>query len=114
MKKTNKFFALFLSLILLIGTAMPVYAFDEEKIDLQNAVISFENNITEYEATGEAVKPAYNVMVGDILLTKDVDYTEKFENNIQPGTASLTITATDTSVYYKVQKQFSLLSFKVI
>ena len=41
MKKTNKFFALFLSLILLIGTAMPVYAFDEEKIDLQNAVISF-------------------------------------------------------------------------
>ena len=31
MKKTNKFFALFLSLILLIGTAMPVYAFDEEK-----------------------------------------------------------------------------------
>ena len=33
MKKTNKFFALFLSLILLIGTVMPVYAFDEEKIE---------------------------------------------------------------------------------
>ena len=111
MKKINKFFTLFLSLILLIGTAMPVYALDEEKIDLQNAVISFENNITEYEATGEAVKPAYNVMVGDILLTKDVDYTEKFENNIQPGTASLTITATDNSVYYKGSKtvQFTIV-----
>lgn len=103
MKKTSGFLAIILSLVLLIGTTMPVYASDD-KTDLQNAVISFENGITEYEATGEAITPSYTVTVNDILLTKDVDYTEEFKNNIKPGTASLTVTATESSPYYTGSK----------
>lgn len=103
MKKTNKFFAIVLSLVLLIGTALPVYA-DEAKTDLKNANIAFENGIAEYEVTGKPITPAYSVTVGDILLTKDVDYKEEFKNNTVVGTASLTITALDTSPYYTGSK----------
>lgn len=102
MKLTKRIFAVIISLVLLIGTAVPAYA--EEKFDLQNAVISFENGITEYEANGEPVTPNYTVTANDYLLTKDVDFTEEFKNNIQPGTASLTITATDSSPYYTGSK----------
>ena len=79
MKKTNKIFAIILSLVLLIATAMPVYA-DDSKTDLKDANIAFENGITEYEATGKPVTPDYSVMVGDVLLTRDVDYTEKLDS----------------------------------
>lgn len=103
MKKTNKIFAVILSLVLLIATAMPVYA-DDSKTDLKDANIAFENGITEYEATGKPVTPDYSVMVGDVLLTKDVDYTEKFENNTKVGIASLTVTATADSPYYTGSK----------
>ena len=84
MKKTNKIFAVILSLVLLIANAMPVYA-DDSKTDLKDANIAFENGITEYEATGKPITPDQSVMVGDVLLTKDVDYTEKFENNTLNG-----------------------------
>ncbi len=103
MKKTNKFFAIILSLVLLFGTALPVYA-DEVKTDLKDANIAFENGIVEYEVTGKAITPSYSVTVGDILLTKDVDYKEEFKNNTVVGTASLTVTALDSSPYYTGSK----------
>ena len=47
---------------------------------------------TEFEATGEAVEPAITVTVGGKELTAGKDYTLVYENNIQPGTASVTVT----------------------
>lgn len=98
MKKTSKFFAVILSLVLLIGTALLAYA-DDAKIDLADAVIAFEGGVTEYEETGKPITPKYTVTVNDITLVKGTDFVEEFKNNTKPGIASLTITAVTDSAY---------------
>lgn len=47
---------------------------------------------TEFMATGEAIEPGITVTVQDKTLTAGEDYTLIYENNIQPGTASVTVT----------------------
>lgn len=47
---------------------------------------------TEFTATGEAIEPAITVTVAGQQLTAGEDYTLVYENNIQPGTASVTVT----------------------
>ena len=112
MKKTNKIFAVILSLVLLIATAMPVYA-DDSKTDLKDANIAFENGITEYEATGKPVTPDYSVMVGDVLLTRDVDYTEKFENNTMSVLLLLLLPQLPIHRIIQVQKPLNSLLLKM-
>lgn len=47
---------------------------------------------TEFTATGEAIEPGITVTVSGKELTAGEDYTLVYENNIQPGTASVTVT----------------------
>ena len=47
---------------------------------------------TEFTATGEAIEPGITVTVAGKELTAGEDYTLVYENNIQPGTASVTVT----------------------
>lgn len=47
---------------------------------------------TEFMYTGEAVEPAVTVTVAGKELTAGEDYTLVYENNIQPGIASVTVT----------------------
>ena len=47
---------------------------------------------TEFVFTGEAIEPAVTVTVDGQTLTAGEDYTLVYENNTQPGTASVTVT----------------------
>jgi len=47
---------------------------------------------TEFPFTGEAIEPAITVTVGGRQLTAGEEYTLVYENNVQPGTASVTVT----------------------
>ena len=47
---------------------------------------------TEFVATGEAIEPGITVTVAGKELVAGEDYTLVYENNIQPGTASVTVT----------------------
>ena len=47
---------------------------------------------TEFMATGESIEPGITVTVAGKELTAGEDYTLVYENNIQPGTASVTVT----------------------
>ena len=99
MKKTSKLFAILLSLVLLIASAMPVYADEVATNDLANAVVTFTGAKTSYEATGEPIEPSYTVTLNGVILTKNIDYIDEFFNNVDAGTAKLVITAVDGSAY---------------
>ena len=47
---------------------------------------------TEFVATGEAIEPAITVTVQGQQLTAGEDYTLVYEDNVEPGTASVTVT----------------------
>lgn len=47
---------------------------------------------TEFTATGEAIEPAVTVMVNGQKLSAGEDYTLVYHNNVEPGTASVTVT----------------------
>ncbi|MEG2298648.1 MAG: hypothetical protein RSB75_03530, partial [Anaerovoracaceae bacterium] len=55
-----------------------------------NAVTLAEDS---YEYTGKEIKPEVTVKDGDKTLDKDTDYTVKYENNTEAGTAKVTVTA---------------------
>ena len=50
-------------------------------------------NDTELIADGTAKEPAMDVYYGDIKLTEGKDYTKEFSDNVEVGTAKVTITA---------------------
>lgn len=54
---------------------------------------------TEFEYTGQEIRPNVTVRVEDTLLTLDKDYTLKFENNINVGEAKVIVTGIATSGY---------------
>ena len=47
---------------------------------------------TEFIATGEAIEPGITVTIGGKELVAGEDYTLVYENNVAPGTASVTVT----------------------
>ena len=58
-------------------------------ISISDATVS---GITDKEKTGEAITQDVTVKLGDSTLVKDTDYTVAYENNIEIGTATITIT----------------------
>ena len=63
--------------------------------------IKFKSNIaedmvvvedTDYVYTGNEMQPSVQVSFGDIILVKDTDYTVEYSNNVNVGTASVTVT----------------------
>ena len=56
---------------------------------LANATVS---SITNQTYTGSAITPSVTVKDGDTTLVKDTDYTVSYSNNVNTGTATVTIT----------------------
>ncbi len=54
---------------------------------------------TSFPATGQEIKPAVTVTVEGKTLTAGQEYTLAYENNIQPGTASVTVTGVEDKGY---------------
>lgn len=52
--------------------------------------------VTTYTYTGSAIKPAITVVYKGEILVENKDYTVKYLNNVNTGTASLTITGINT------------------
>lgn len=66
------------------------------------------SDIPDQKYTGKAITPEVKVTVNDKELALDTDYKVTYENNIEPGTATLTITGTGM---YKgtVTKEFKIV-----
>ena len=54
---------------------------------------------TEFVATGEAIEPGITVTVAGKELTAGEDYTLVYENNVNPGSASVTVTGVTAKGY---------------
>lgn len=54
---------------------------------------------TRFPATGEEIKPTVTVTVDGKILTAGEEYSLVYENNIQPGTASVTVTGVEDKGY---------------
>ncbi|ETJ43329.1 hypothetical protein Q604_UNBC02677G0001, partial [human gut metagenome] len=65
--------------------------FNITKVDISNVAISTP---VKREYTGQAIKPYPVVGLANARLNAGRDYTVKFENNVEPGTAKIIITGT--------------------
>ncbi|MGN1418722.1 MAG: hypothetical protein ACI4W6_05285, partial [Acutalibacteraceae bacterium] len=59
------------------------------KADVKNLTVS---SIANQVYTGKEIKPSVTVKNGSVTLVKDTDYTVSYKNNINQGTATVTIT----------------------
>lgn len=64
-----------------------------------------------YVYTGKEIQPAFVVSYKGQALTKDVDYTVEYKDNLKVGTATITITGIENSSAYKgtVKKEFEIV-----
>lgn len=67
------------------------YAKVSNGADLSEAVITLD--VTEFTYSGQENKPTVIVTVGGKVLTEGTDYTVSYANNVNAGTATVTITA---------------------
>ncbi len=58
--------------------------------DISGAVVTAEPN--EFTADGAAKEPAVTVTLDGATLKEGADYTVAYTNNIEPGTATVTVT----------------------
>lgn len=63
---------------------------DSGLIDISAATIGGLESC--YERTGSAITPAITVTLDGTVLVKDVDYTVEYANNVETGTATVTVT----------------------
>lgn len=83
-----------------VGTAKAVLTFKgnykgtkilEFNIVAKSGIACTINEIQDYTYTGEAITPVIQVKDGGFTLIKDVDYTVKYDNNINAGEATVTV-----------------------
>lgn len=73
--------------------------------DLSQAEITIPEDHTY---TGAEIKPVPQVVFAGITLTSGTDYTVEYANNVNAGTATLTITGNGTSYIGSQEKQFTI------
>lgn len=66
--------------------------FEILKLSIEDASVEFENGQTEYDYNGDFITPNVAVKLNGSLLTENVDYTISYDNNMNIGTATITIT----------------------
>ena len=78
--------------------------------DLANCTVA--GILGTYEATGEAIAPAFTVIDENNGSVDEGQYSYTFENNVEPGTATLTITANPESTHLTGQlvKTFEIVA----
>ena len=88
-----------MALALLLSAALPVTAMADtaELTELVATDVTLDE--TRFEYTGEEIRPNVTVRVKDQLLTLDRDYTLEFRNNVEVGTAAVTVTGIATAGY---------------
>ena len=79
---------IFMVLLLLSLIAIPVYA-DNTDINSEEIIVSTVENQTY---NGKNIKPVLTIMHNEQLLQEDKDYILEYKNNIESGTATITIT----------------------
>ena len=62
---------------------------EPEKISIKNANVS---NIADQKYTGSEIKPSFTVTLSGKTLVAGTDYTASYKNNVNAGTATITIT----------------------
>lgn len=71
--------------------------------------IDMVQNIADQTWTGEAVTPAISVINGNVTLTQDKDFTVKFKNNVNEGTATAIINGTGNFRSIDLVKTFKIV-----
>ena len=66
-----------------------LFAAESEPQDISFSIIS---DIPDQPYTGSAITPGFTVTFSDVVLIKDTDYTVSYSNNIEIGTATVTVT----------------------
>lgn len=70
--------------------------------NIGDGTVVFVADIADQEYTGEAIKPAISMWLcspdGNIPLTQGTDFTVVYQDNVEPGTATATITGTGNYV----------------
>ena len=74
-----------------------VESFTFTRIQLTEEMVTLAEDYFVY--TGTEITPALTVIDGETVLQEGVDYTVSYAANINPGTASVTVTATETGLY---------------
>ena len=101
----------------IISETFTTYSFDEiEPISIEEASIT---GITSKAYTGNAITQELVVKIGDTILEKDIDYTIAYSNNINVGTATVTITGKGNykgtaSVDFKINKAAQSITAKAV
>ena len=75
------------------------------KFDESHATVTLKNNIYNY--TGSEIEPEMTVKYGSKVLTKDTDYYLTYQNNIQPGTATVYVRGKGSYTGY-IEKTFKI------
>jgi len=76
-------------------------------IQLTEEMVTLAEDYFEY--TGAEITPALTVIDGETVLQENVDYTVSYAENVNPGTASVTVTAKENSLYKgQVTKTFHI------
>ena len=71
--------------------------------------IDMVQDIADQTWTGEAVTPAISVINGNVTLTQDKDFTVKFKNNVNEGTATAIINGTGNFRSVDLVKTFKIV-----
>ena len=78
-----------------------------EKIQLSTCEIYLSDAVYVYDGTEKT--PSVTVIYDDIELTEDIDYVLLYTDNIEPGTATVTIEAAENSSYIgMIQQNFEI------
>ena len=97
-----------------VYTTMPdhdvIYTADITKLDPISITSEMIETISDYTYTGNAIEPVVTVKYGEMTLVAGTDYTVSYSNNIDAGTATVTVTAVTGSFFAgSADKTFSIL-----
>ena len=72
-----------------IADTYSAFAGGEYRISLSDAVVTLDK--TTYGWTGEEIKPKVTVKAGELILSEGTDFALEFKNNVNVGTATVTV-----------------------
>lgn len=68
---------------------------------MANVTVEFNDGTSEFRCNGSALTPKFTVKAGDVPLTEGVDYTVKYFNNVNVGSARIQLRGINSQNGYK-------------
>ena len=65
-----------------------------DPVNISSAILTLPDGV-RYRYTGQVIEPEVSVRLEDTVLTGGTDYTVNYSNNVNPGTATVTVTGKD-------------------